>query len=431
MKLVLGKFKKVSTFLMLKYISDENIFYAGFLISYFFFFVWPIFFSRLEMLFPQYIPYINPIGYDLKQMLSYAESWKILNDTPYIGANLYPPLTTILFSPLLSLKYSKAYKLITLITFLCFMVISYLIPLMINKKNKLSTPSLLVLTTGLISYGFQFELERGQFNIIAMTFSLVAIYIFHNFPKFRFLSYFMFSISVQLKVYPLIFILLFIDNWKSIKTIIIRFTLLGLVNFAALFILGPKVFLDFFSAIKKQTVNPDIWIGNHSIHSYISILGQSLSAKGFKWLSTNSEFFISFILIFIIAFILLSLYNSYKNKISGFNSNLLLVCTIGALLIPSVSHDYKLPILIAPLIIYLNSKECPFLQRKTSNSKNFFVLLFTFIFSVAHSSTLFSFTNKPIGLQNNFPALLMLFILIIGNQLVSRKRVNQDQEYSH
>lgn len=184
-----------------------------------------------------------------------------------------------------------------------------------------------------------------------------------------------------------------------------------------------ELFLDFFNAIKKQTVNPDIWIGNHSIHSYVSILGQSLSDKGFPWLSTNLEFFISFILLFIIVCILFSLYYSYKNNNSGFDSNLLLVCTIGTLLIPSVSHDYKLPILIAPLIIYINSNESPFHRLITSNSQKFFVIVFVFILSIAYSSTLFSFTNKPFSLQNNFPALFVIFILIIGTQILNRKSV--------
>jgi len=43
--------------------------------------------------------------------------------------------------------------------------------------------------------------------------------------------------------------------------------------------------------------------------------------------------------------------------------------------------------------------------------KPFFAQLLLY-FSIAYSSTLFSYTNKPSPIQNNFPALMMMLIIL-------------------
>ena len=49
------------------------------------------------------------------------------------------------------------------------------------------------------------------------------------------------------------------------------------------------------------------------------------------------------------------MFQCYRQKQNGINPFLLLACTIGALLIPSVSNDYKLSILAAPVAIFLTN----------------------------------------------------------------------------
>ena len=56
--------------------------------------------------------------------------------------------------------------------------------------------------TGLTSHGLQFELERGQFNVVAISLCLLAVYIFHYQVKYRHFGYLLFLVAVQLKVYP-------------------------------------------------------------------------------------------------------------------------------------------------------------------------------------------------------------------------------------
>lgn len=108
----------------------------GFLVPYLLFFIRPVFFSSQTMLFIKYVPTLDPIGYDLKQMLSYSKSWFIAKQTPYIGNNLYPPLASILFTPLLAAGSSLAFKIVTLVNILSYVLITFALPQIISKEKK-------------------------------------------------------------------------------------------------------------------------------------------------------------------------------------------------------------------------------------------------------------------------------------------------------
>lgn len=375
---------------------------TGFLISFLLFFIKPIFFSSTIMQFPEYIQTIDPIGYDLKQMRSYSESLFINTQTPYIGNNLYPPLASVLFGPFLFLTFTDSYKILSLITFFAFVFLPFLLR---PEKGKI-TLTLLFILAGLFSYGFQFELERGQFNIISMFFCFLGLWIFYYQKKSRILAYIFFSLSIQLKVFPLIFILLFVDTSQRLKTNVLRLAGLALSNFLLLFILGPGVFLDFFHAIKAQTINPGIWIGNHSIKAFITLI-QGNDPGSFPF--SNAVEFI--LLGIIIINILLVFYKTLDQKHTTPNPYLLLACSLGALLIPSVSHDYKLSILVAPFAYFI-CKISDWEDRIDSAQHRLLNNLLVLFFSIAYFSTSFSYTNKYGAFVNNFPMLFLMLLLL-------------------
>lgn len=391
----------------------------GFLISYLLFFVRPIFFSSQVMQFPNYVPAIEPIGVDLKQMLSYSESWFIAKQTPYIGSNLYPPLASVLFTPLLTVKLSLAYIIVTLVNVFSYVLITLVLPLRIDKERQVSSLLMLIFITGLFSYGFQFELERGQFNVIAAFICFLAIWIYHYHNRYRYIAYFLFTVSVQLKVFPFIFIVMLVTDWHNWKNNIKRFLVLSTVNFALFFALGPYVFVDFITAIKAQTINPYIWVGNHSIRSFVTLVSNVASKYGWAWINGYSGLVQLALLAIITVCIFLIILQAYQQKQNGINSHLLLACTIGSLLIPSVSHDYKLSILAAPVAI-LFSDMSSFSQRAIRPRQRLIFILLLFILSAAYSSTLFSFTNKPFILKNNFPALVTMLFAITCLSVTSK-----------
>jgi hypothetical protein len=186
------------------------------------------------------------------------------------------------------------------------------------------------------------------------------------------------------------------------------------VNIGLLFVLGQRGFAYFMMAIKDQITNPTIWVGNHSIHSYVQIQSQA-----FAW-NNGSSGLVQWALLAMLAFcIFFIMLKAYRQKQSGINSFLLLACTIGALLIPSASNDYTLSILAAPIaILFSGLFASP--ESTIRPPQRFIFTALVFILSVAYSSTLFPYTNKPFFLQNNCPALFVMLLTITCLSVMSK-----------
>jgi hypothetical protein len=257
----------------------------------------------------------------------------------------------------------------------------------------------------------QFELERGQFNIIAFTLCILAIYLFHCHGTFRHLAYLLFSVAVQIKIYPAIFIFMFIKDWRDWKNNLLRFASLGLFNIALLFVLGYTMFLEFFRALVDHLGITLTFPGNHSIKAYV----YNLTNSGFdlfhpatiSWLKNNSSLIEALFFAFYFLCLLAQLLKAYKNKERGINPDLLLTYTIGAMILPTVSIDYKLPLLAAPMALALSHRTMKFMgPRKIA------AILLVLMLSLAYSMTLFPYIYKPGYLANSFPMLLLILTAI-------------------
>lgn len=392
----------------------------GFFITFFTFFIKPIFFhSSLTLQYYKYIVNLSPIGHDFREIVSISSIWYHTGANPPI---LYPPFTLIFFTPFTFLSFEIGYKILVLIIVLCYILITFTIPQWINKSKEISPFAMLILITGITSYGFQFELERGQWNIIAFAFCLSAIYIFHDRPTYRWLAYLLFTISVQLKLYPAIFVFNFIEDWSDWRNNLKRIVGLGILNILAIFIFGSNPILATIKSIGGITSSYS-HVGrslNHSITSFIVFILKSkiLPRKQvILWLLQNPWLLQLFFLIFFGLCFLIIILQIYKNNISGFNPHIFLGCSIGACIIPSISFDYKLSILPACIMMSIPS----ILAYKEGGNRALNILL-AFIFSIAYSSTLYSFITKPIIIQNNFPALLLIFIVCIVSSYIKSNR---------
>lgn len=379
----------------------------GFSVSYLLFFVRPVFLNPAQVMqFFTYVPAADSIGIDLKQAISYSESWFVAKQTPYIGNNLYPPLASVLFTPLLLVDFSTAYTAITYINLLCYLFITLIFPWRLGQKHRNAAVLMLVFLTGLFSYGFQFEIERGQFNVIAISLSLLAIWIYHYHHRQRYWAYFLFTIAIQLKVFPVIFMVMLISNWADWKNNIKRCLGLAAVNFGLLFVLGRQNFVTFIKTLTAEAVAPYIGPVNHSIHSFVELLAIVALDHQITWLMQYSDLVQVILLATVAGCICLIMLHTCRQKQIGLNPYLLLACTIGALLVPSISLDYKLSILAAPVAILFAN------ERYTASANNpglriIFIAL-TLIFFVAYSSTLFPLTNRPFIWHNTLALMVML-----------------------
>ena len=383
----------------------------GFLMVYILFFISPIFLNdTLRMrYFTTYLPDRYPIGNDLIAVIDLMKGWFSNGQSPYV-IQFYPPFTYVFFAPLLLLdNYPLLFRLFTLFNLACFFVLTLLLPAKMIQRQSLPT-LILIFVTGLFSYGLQFELERGQYNVFTFLLCLWAIYIFHSHKNYRPIAYLLFSISIQLKLYPAIFILLFVDDWKAWKTNVLRFLKLGIFNLLLLFVMGPQIFFDFIRSVSTQLSRPGWeWNGNHSIKAFVEALkrdGLHILAPGsVEAINHNSELLSNLLLgIFLLAFAA-TVVIATRKKEQGIDTALLLVCMIGALIIP-ISNDYTLSILSAPVALFLC--RIPVMQNR---GRQFLSIALTLGISIAYFATLIPFKYKPYFLSNTFPLLFVILIL--------------------
>lgn len=386
---------------------------ATFLALFVVFFFVPVFTSRSTIQYmTRYIPYdwVSYIGNDIVWTVERIQDWLTGGPSPFSGF-FYPPLTVLVFAPLILLGYPAYYHLVASVTLACFVVAALLVPLLVTGRKQRGLV-MLFFVTGLVSYGLQFELDRGQFNLIAFTSVLLAVYLFHYHPHWRPVAYALFAFGVHLKMYPIIFLLMFVEDWRDWKATLRRMAGLFALNFALLFVLGTRVFTDFVRNLASAQLEfQSSRREDLSITGFVSNLledGMGLvPASGLPALARHGGLMEVLLLLAFAACVAAVVIRAYRDGSRGLNPTVLALCAIGALIIPSASLDYKLPMLVAPVSILLAS--LPAAHR--SRDRLFSAALVT-LASAAYWSTLYPFTVKPYLLSRNFPALFIMMISI-------------------
>jgi hypothetical protein len=350
-------------------INNLSVVLIALFISYVLFFVIPIFFnSQHHMAFYVYVRAWETIGADLSQMMVYTNSL-LAGHSPFIANNNYAPLVSILFIPFALIQFNDAFVLLTIFTFICYVWTCIVLPY--KMTGKIATITALLFVLGLFSYGFQWELERAQWYTVTMCFILMSIYSYHYKHNWK-LAFIFLTVAIQLKLMPVIFVLCFYENRKAIKKIV------GLLaaNVALLFILGWQAFFDFIALVNKGA-NNSMWHVNHSL-AYYSFIHQY---------DQTTIIFLYALIIGMILFICWRKELSIK----------VLACTLGNMLLPAISHDTKLAMLV-PAMIWVLHKEYKI------------VLVFPLVF--LFFMTLYSYVTLPVELNCKFPILFAMLCLL-------------------
>ena len=364
----------------------------GFVIAYVLFFIFPTFLNAESRFHYStgYLPEHEHIGFDTRLTLDHIRVWYMGEREPKY---IFPALTTILFTPLLLLRYPANFYVMTAITLVSYFILGLLLPLLIGKKeNRLLI--FFIFAVSVFSYGLQFELETGQFYTTAMMLTVAAVYIFHKHPSYRIFAYILFTISIQLKVFPAIFVVMFVDDWRDWKGIIRRFAALGVVNFALLFLLGYSYFSLFLGYLIDSGATTELTY-NHSIYAFVTNLSGSGWIESFLYV----YFFVCFFVVLGRAFL--------KNE-KGINASLLMVCLIGGLMIPAISHDYNLPMLAAPFMLVMAAQ-----QVRDAVWVKVLSIVLIMAASFAYSATLFPSNARPVALENSFPFLFVMLTAVV------------------
>jgi hypothetical protein len=385
---------------------------------YCFSFVRPVFFNASHVMQNEnFLPAIRPIGNDLQLILNASHSI-IGGGSPYAGANKYPPAATVFFLPLTFFNFLPAFQILTVLNYIFFGLITLGLPYCLTNQKKLPSFAWLLFGTGLFSYGLLFEIERGQFNLISMGLVFLSILLFHKTPRYRWLAFILFCIGVQLKIYPAIFVIFLADNWKDWKKTLKRWIFLGLANIALLFILGPKITGQFIFGTTNviSGIGKSDWPLNHSINGFLTFINFyfNLPDYGFQILQT-------LLIVTTAALIGICFYSAFsRGKI--LDPYLLLACTLGALLLPTLSNDYTLAYLVGPaifLLIHLDEESKLPIEFMGKDENRIGILIC--LSALVLTSTYYSYLQKPIYLQNQFPA---LFLLLIVLAVFSFKNIN-------
>jgi hypothetical protein len=387
---------------------------STYIFSLYWFFIRMVFFdpSRV-MLIAQNSWRVKPIGIDLMMMLSHSQAWLTNTISPYASYNNFPPLATFLFTPLSLLPMDKAYMIITLVTFASVIWIGLIFPFLYRKKVQFEPIHVLLFAVGITSYGFQFELERGQWYSIAMALTLAGILLFHRYPRLSWIAYILFTIAIQLKISPVLFIFLFIRDWRKWKENLLRIGILGAVNLGLLFVLGMDRFQRFIQILLLKSDNSMSGKLNLSIKSFVQYslpynLGRFHLQDTFNnspWMSNATMILLSLIIVGLLAIAVIKAYRVNQREI---NPYLLFACTCTSMLIMPISFDYKLPIMIGPTAIL-------FYQLQDFNWKNgwerWLVMILTAALALTYFSTQFLYEYKSPLLASNFPGVFLMFLI--------------------
>jgi hypothetical protein len=352
------------------------------------------------------------IGFDTRLILEHVSHWYTGDQTPKY---LFPPLTTLLFTPLLLLRFPHNYYVSTAVTLVSFLLLNLGLPSLFIKKE--DRPLVVFLfAVSVFSYGLEFELETGQFYTLTMLLSMAAVYLFHRHPDWRIFAYILFCVSVQLKGFPAIFVFLFVDDWRDWKTNLKRFAALGLANFLLLFLLGFSYFQLFVTRMLGSMGNLEVRY-NHSITVFVHNLTQ---ANG--WTAAQADALRIGLTLAFLACFAVTLFLAWKRRARGVDSSLLMVSLIGGLILPTISHDYNLPLLVMPFMLWTSGLRLP--EKPWTRLLAVILLLCA---SFAFAVTLFPSNARPVMLENSLPALMVILTAVTVISLLRQSAAKEHQ----
>jgi len=382
---------------------------------------------------PPILPTMTPIGADFRAGFykpaenlfvgkSFQEIWQ-----NKINTNAYPPLETLLGLLFLPFGANTGY-IIQVILLLLSNIASLAIAVGLCKKYFLDDIGLEKTTAHLISvaiffsitfytfssYGFTFSIERGNYDIYAILFSLLFLRVLIKTPQKLWVQVLLLSIATHLKIYPaILFVLLFKQHGRKmlLPTLI--------TNLALLFILGPNNALAFLTSSQSSfgIGNKWSWIGNHSSYSFVQNL---IEVK----LPNLTNSFIPLWIIFTVLPVIIwgvATIPLLKNKLTPQSALLFFAISIPVMdLLPTVSHDYKLVIYSSAIVILIAAMvKCINLHPKRSDYLLLILLFFTLVF--IGRSFVYPGLFNDIMLTNKYPWAILLELIILWGILKVRK----------
>jgi hypothetical protein len=329
---------------------------------------------KYQNIFPLY----PPAGNDFRVGYYWPAKYLISSHFTAIGPNgsypsNYPPLVALTSLPYALFDSMTAYLihvvLLILANLACLWMALAMVERFILDRIGLSPYLVRVISIFLFffsaiyifsSYFFAYSMERGNTDIFAMFYCLLAMWVLIKRPNNVWLQVILLSVAVHFKIYPVVLfaLLLFKHGKKLILPALV-------VNLAFLFCMGPKMALAFIHAATSGGEGVGIgnaWsnIGNHAAYSFTMGLDTSTG----RYLSDT--FFIVWAITMLVPLLIwgISVISLIMKKYSLTNAVYFFMVSVPLMnLLPTVSMDYKLVILGGVICMLLALIIKQFLQK--------------------------------------------------------------------
>jgi hypothetical protein len=302
-------------------------------------------------------PLMTPVGADFRNGVYLPGSLLAIGLDPYGATTFwYPPFSALFFLPFQLIAPDRAYMIHTFVLILLnFASIGCVIRLTksvvpageATRETRIPGMTLpLFLSLAFVavsSYGFLFSIERGNFDLYAMAFSLAGLWILIRSPNRIWLQVLCVSVAAHLKVYPAVLLLLLL--WKHGRRCIVP---MASINAALLLCIGLTPALHFIDRLSDLGDSLRVWVGNHSAASFGQMVNEFLGIRGLPAIS--GMLFLGAPVMVWLGTVWILLRRGYSNTTAVW----LFAATVPLMnLVPSTSHDYKLVLLGAPFTVLL------------------------------------------------------------------------------
>jgi hypothetical protein len=304
---------------------------------------------------PLYLsPRMYPIGTDFRSGLFYPAKYLLEGKSPYDYYNsVYAPLAIVAGVPFRLLDVDRAY--LAQVIVLCMLNVATLWLALKIASRVFDRPApergdwaadattiaifLAMAVVTFESYGFQFSIERGNFDIYTQLPALLGLWLLITRPRSLWLQVLCFSIAAHLKLYPTILFVLVV--WRHGRRSVFP---LVIVNSLLLLCTGPANTLQFIRVMVGYAQSPYVWIGNHSAASFGQMVDGYLIAHG--WAPVPSlVFYVGPLVVWALGATAI-----WRRGVAPDRLVWLYILSVPLMaLLPSTSHDYKLVLMSAPV----------------------------------------------------------------------------------
>ena len=183
----------------------------------------------------------------------------------------------------------------------------------------------------LTSYGFMYEVERGNIDLYALFFALLSVWLMLRLPRSAWWPAIVLAVAINLKLYPgvLLVILFWRYRWRAVVPTVVA-------NVALLLITGPGNVRNTVTALTAiQSDQRFLWWGNHSAPALANVL-RHVTGWAPSWIYLP-------LLLVPLALWALTLLLLVRRGWSDRRAVLAAAACVPVMgVVPAISHDYKL-----------------------------------------------------------------------------------------